>query len=527
MAVAGGVSMTSANSPRPARCAVLPSVFPVAEATAEQFRALLAANADLLYLASADWNRVRSLGEGSRLMSSEGWTDDWMQRFIPAEEHAFMRARIQPAIQAKSVLEMEHHIFLPDGGQGWIYTRAVPVLDKAGNIVEWLGAVADVSARQRIEQALRRSEHRLQEVFETLEEGLILLDFSSAMLELNRAARRLHGGTERVDSSVDIETFAAGSELFALDHTPLDVQQRPLYRLRRGQEVHNWELVVCNKKSHKERVCSFTTSVVRNLAGKTDFGLMRVRDVTALRQAQQMLVQNEKLASVGRLATTLAHEINNPLSTVINALFLVGSETTLSDSARANLKVAENELRRIVHITRQTLRYSHPSDEPQRLEVNEIIDGTLVLYASKLNNKFARIERRDRGPAIVYAAESDLRQIFSTFIDNAVDALLPEGRLTLRTCCSRDPRAPQRMTVRVTVADNGDGIAAESLPHIFEPFFTTKKSYGTGLGLWVAHELVTRWGGQIRVRSRRGCGTVFSFRLPLADSSPARSEGSS
>ena len=246
-------------------------------------------------------------------------------------------------------------------------------------------------------------------------------------------------------------------------------------------------------------------------------------EVLHRKRAEAALLRSEKLASVGRMAASIAHEINNPLEAVMNALYL--ARTHLSDAGLAGqyLELADEELMRVAHITRQTLGFYRDPAIPTAVGLGSIMDSVLDLLRGKIRAKDAVIEKRYNGNPQLTAVAGELRQVFSNLLANSLDAIDPKGTIKLRirrSACG----AGGQPHIRVTVWDNGKGIEAVAMPHLFEPFFTTKESTGSGLGLWVSHQLVVKQGGSIRVRSsstgyRRG--TVFSISLPVKGAVPA------
>ncbi len=244
-------------------------------------------------------------------------------------------------------------------------------------------------------------------------------------------------------------------------------------------------------------------------------------DVSAQKQAEQALLRSEKLASVGRMAATIAHEINNPLGAVTNLLFLAKATKELPDSTRQYLELADAELRRVAHIARQSLGFYRESNAPALTSVNEVLESTVDLLKSKIKAKQAVIEKQcDEGVQIT-AVAGELRQVFSNLLANSLDAIGERGIIKLRvsTCTALNGHR----CVRVTLADNGTGIDASLRQQIFEPFVTTKGTTGTGLGLWVSKQIIDKHDGTIRVRSNTNGmrrGTVFSVILP-ADSTAA------
>jgi signal transduction histidine kinase len=239
-------------------------------------------------------------------------------------------------------------------------------------------------------------------------------------------------------------------------------------------------------------------------------------DVTDARRSEQLLFQSEKLNAVGRLASSIAHEINNPLESVMNLIYLAQS-AAVHPEAKEYLTTAEIELRRVSVIANQTLRFHRQSTNPTPVTAASLIDATLPLYQGRLSNAHVKVERRDRAMQPVTCLDGEIRQVLSNLVANAIDAMSQnERRLIIRSRESSDWRTGRR-GVTVTVADTGSGMSTDTLARIFEPFFTTKGNKGTGLGLWISREIIDRHHGSLKVKSRQaacGSGTVFSIFLP-------------
>jgi signal transduction histidine kinase len=239
-------------------------------------------------------------------------------------------------------------------------------------------------------------------------------------------------------------------------------------------------------------------------------------DVTENRLTEQALIQSEKLAVVGRLASSIAHEINNPLESVTNLLYLA-QHAAISPLAKEYLTAAEIELQRVSAIANQTLRFHRQTTNQRRVTFDDLINSTLPIFQGRLNNSHIAIERSNRTTHPVLCFDGEIRQVLSNLIGNATDAMnATGGRLLIR---SREGThwATGRAGVFLTVADTGPGMSPETLSQIFEPFFTTKGISGTGLGLWISHEIVDRHHGTLRVRSSQSPhypGTVFTLFLP-------------
>jgi PAS domain S-box-containing protein len=240
------------------------------------------------------------------------------------------------------------------------------------------------------------------------------------------------------------------------------------------------------------------------------------RNITERRMSEGALMRAEKLAAAGRLAATVAHEVNNPLEGLTNLVYIALRSNDL-DEIRHLLAQAESELGRIAHITRQSLGFYRETSISAHFKPSTIVREVTDFYTSRaisLGISFivnAKTERQVLGSA------GELRQILSNLLANSLDACVRGSTIRVEASSALDPRDLSRPGVRITISDTGFGIPAKHLENIFEPFFTTKKDTGTGLGLWVSRELVEKHGGTLRVRSRTSnpfCGTVFSIFLP-------------
>lgn len=237
------------------------------------------------------------------------------------------------------------------------------------------------------------------------------------------------------------------------------------------------------------------------------------RDATYDRKSQEVLRKTEKLAAAARLAATVAHEINNPLEAVGNLIYLAKATAGMPAAATQQLTLAESELERVSHITRQTLGFYHETNAPDRVEVPVLVESVLKLYANKFRSKNIAVECDLGECPPIQGWPGELKQLISNLVSNAADAVSANGTLKVKLSCIENADGSQ---VQLIIEDDGPGIAAEHMDRIFEPFFTTKKDVGTGLGLWVAREIAERHGGDIHVQSRTGAsghGTVFTVLL--------------
>lgn len=242
-------------------------------------------------------------------------------------------------------------------------------------------------------------------------------------------------------------------------------------------------------------------------------------------RAQEALLRSEKLAVTGRLAASIAHEINNPLEAITNLLYLMHGDLAPNQMQHL-LEDAEHELARVTEITKQTLRFYREPAKPAITEVTPVLDSVLKLFRTRIVAAEVKVRLESRAAhAQVLSTPGELRQVLANLVGNAIDAMRGGGTLRIRIA---ELGTYQRMsgtstspTIRISIADTGGGIPPEVLPTIFEPFVTTKGETGTGLGLWVTSEILKKNGWKIRVRScrlPRRSGTVFAILIPTSES---------
>jgi PAS domain S-box-containing protein len=256
---------------------------------------------------------------------------------------------------------------------------------------------------------------------------------------------------------------------------------------------------------------------IRDDRGELAGVVLVFRDVTAERKQQEILRKTEKLSTAARLSATMAHEINNPLAAVVNLIFIARNMPEIPAGAVEHLELAEQELERVTHITRQTLGFYRESTKMEPVDLAALVDSVVKFYQSKLAAKSISIWREFGDCPPVNGVAGELRQAVSNLVANAIDAVSEGGAITMST---RTVAEDGRTFVKLEVADDGLGIAAEHFDRLFEPFFTTKKEVGTGLGLWAAKNIVERHGGAITVIANssdgESSGAVFTVRLPGA-----------
>ena len=239
-------------------------------------------------------------------------------------------------------------------------------------------------------------------------------------------------------------------------------------------------------------------------------------DITDRKQADEALVKSERLAAMGRLAGIIAHEINNPLEAISNAFYLLRDHSSLDEEARYYARLAEEELSRLAHITKQTLSFYRESRQTVAISLAEILDNVIELQARRFQLSSIKAEKQYRNKGVIQASPLELKQVFLNLIGNAVHAMPEGGRLRIRLLEAFD-RVSGRPGMKVSICDTGVGITKEHAKKIFEPFFSTKEAKGTGLGLWICRGIIQKYDGSIRFRSmelENGHVTCFSVFLP-------------
>jgi PAS domain S-box-containing protein len=376
-----------------------------------------------------------------------------------------------------------------------------------------VSVLASGLARQksRAESRADQVQQHIVAIVESSADAILSKNINGIITSWNPGAERLYGyGAEEI----------IGKHISIL--SPPERQDEissMLERLRRGDSVQHYMTERVRKDGTRVNVY-LSVSPIRNRRGEVVGASTIAQDLTAQQKAEEVLRKNEKLATAGRLAAAIAHEINNPLEAIGNLLYLARRDKTKSDEY---LATAEKEVQRVVNIAQQTLGLVRDAAAMAPLDVSSVLEEVVNLYTRKLSTKKIRLEKKFEPGAEIRGFSGELRQVFSNLIANAIEAMPERGRLLLRVERSHDWTTSCRPGVHVTVADSGQGIAPQDAAHLFEPFFTSKKESGTGLGLWLTHNIVQKHGGTIRLRSSTSpgkSGTVFRLFLPQTTETP-------
>ncbi len=369
--------------------------------------------------------------------------------------------------------------------------------------------VFDIRERRRYERELlyeRSKAEHLAAVVENASDAIITTDPDLHISSWNSGAETLFQYTR---------AEAIGRKLPELIVPDSDREklERSVAKLRAGEAVH-FETVLINKERQPAEVSVSVTPHIEPPGELVGFSAI-LRDIRARKRTEEALIRSEQLASAGKMAAALAHQINNPLAGAMNALYLATSGGGVSAEPRRYLDLADGELKRISHVTRQVLGFYRESMLPEKMELGGVLDSVLEFAQIRAQAKHIQFRQRYAKDLHLFAVAGELRQLFSSLLLNSVEAIADEGAIVVR---ARHVGSGTNKRVRVTIADSGEGIANPVRAKVFDPLFTTKGNVNAGLGLWVSKQIVQRHGGTIKVRSRASAprrGTTVWVELPV------------
>jgi len=426
----------------------------------------------------------------------------------------------------------EFRILWPEGTTRWIRTLGEFVYDSDGRVIRMYGVNWDVTDQKETEQQIvqlnRELQHKVAD-FEALMHAMPVAvavghDPESHDVRVNPTFAQLLGVS---DHSLNVSVTNSGLAVpyrFVRDGKDVPPHELPLRKAARlKQEVRNEEFQVITNEGR--RVDMFGHAVpILDESGSVRGSLGAFMDITERKRAEQALRTGEKLATAGKMAASLAHEINNPLAAVTNLLYLISQDESASENSKRFIAMATSEIARVSQITRNILAFYRESNQPVEVDIGELMANVLELYSPKIRESRVELEFHRNGSCGVTAYPGELRQVFSNLVVNAIDAMPQGGKLRIRVREGFERRTNRR-GARLLVSDTGVGIPRDQLGRLFEAFFTTKGEKGTGLGLWVSRDIINKHDGtiQIRTSSTEGrSGTCFSLFLPLESSSVQR-----
>lgn len=428
-------------------------------------------------------------------------------RRVQGEEYPLSRA-----MQEDRVIRDERYLYAKgDGTQGWISLSAAPVKDDAGHILGGVVAISDIDELVKAQESAERSEKRVQTMMARASVGVAVGDFDGGLSYANDVLLSWIGYSREELKRGEVRWDRMTPPEF------VDRDIEALEELRRDCVCAPYEKVYLAKDGHRVPLLVGATCIpALDEKQKRDDIAVFYTDLTLQKRAEQVLLQTEKLTAVGRLASSISHEINNPLEAVVNLLFIVRNSPNLAQSDKDYLEAADRELARVSQITAQTLRFHRQSTAATEVRPENLLGEVLALYRTRLSASNITIQR-DYGDTVAFTCfEGDVRQVLNNLVGNAFDAMRNGGTLHLRTrCATWWPTGAKG--VMLTMADTGSGMPHEVQKRIFDAFYSTKGIHGTGLGLWISKRIVHKHRGHLCVRSSTGekHGTVFQLWMPV------------
>ena len=427
----------------------------------------------------------------------------------PNIEAPDLQARIAKVLESLQPSESE----VKDAEGRWHSLIILPYRTQDDKIDGAVLALQDIDAIRTSSEQLRKSSEFFRNVIDTVREPLLVLSDELCIVEANVPFLK----TFYVSSKETVGKF-----LYDLGNGQWNIPAlRTLLEqmLVKKQSIRDFEMQHVFESIGHKTMCLNAQILMQTHDDAKPLILLAIEDITERKLAEAALIRSEKLAAAGRLAATLAHEINNPLQAVTNLLMLLGQSPSLDVQEQEYAKMATDELQRVTRLAQQSLGFYRESISPTTVNLEEVMEEILTLYARKITAKkiTVRKEYKSDGAAII-SYPGEIRQVFANLLMNALEASAEDGHFAMRVSKATDwSQKPVVHGLRITIADNGCGIPMDHLSRIFEPFFTTKGSNGTGLGLWVAKGIVHRLGGSMQIRSSvhpEKRGTSLSIILP-------------
>jgi len=480
----------------------------IADERTKQFAAVVESSDDAIYNKSLDgivltWNRAAEQLFGYTPGEIIGKN---VALLAPPEKATEVDEILQRLRRGERIGHFDTERVTKDGRRLHISLSISPIFDEQGTIVEAATVARDFTEGKRAEAALRSSEERF---------------------------RAAHAMANVTAFDWDVET--GGVTWFA--------QLPALRELAPDGKFESWRKVI--HPEDKPKVDAAIERLLREGSADIELRLLRpdgqvvwlsergelyhdetgkshclgiVMDITERKRNEEILRRSEKMAAIGRLGATIAHELNNPLEAVTNLVYLIRKNKSLDEKTQRQLDVVDQELARMADMTRRTLGFYRDTSSAIPVLPAEVMDEVLALYAHRLQSRLIDLKRDYQTHNEVSAFPGEIRKVFSNLIANAIDAVSNRGRITIRIRNSQDWGNLAVRGVRITVADSGSGINPVDKRKIFEPLYTTKTETGTGLGLWLSKDIIQSHGGSISVHSGGwpgpNCRTVFSVFIP-------------
>ena len=505
-------------------------------------RALATASADVLYRMSPDWAEMRQLDGRGFIQDTLEPSDTWFERYIHPHDQPRVAAAIRDAIAGKRIFELDHRVVRADGTLGWTSSRAVPLLGSDGEILEWIGAASDVSARHEAETALRESEARSRTLVENVRDyAIFLLNVDGLITEWTAGAERVKGYTAAEVIGQPLAVFYTPEDVAA------DAPQRELaeaaatgraeregWRVRKGGERFWVNEIATAVHDPDGRVVGFT-KISRDLTERRRAEERVAASVeaqrTALNAAEAARVDAEAAnRSKSEFLAVMSHELRTPLNAIggYAELIEMGIRGPITEAQRADLARIRKSQRHLLGLINEVLNYAKIDAGAVYYEVTDVPLDELIttcesLVAPQASSKRLALMFTGCEPGRSARADRDkVQQIVLNLLSNAIKFTNPGGRVSVE--CATVHRAGDGPHVILQVRDTGCGIAPEQCERVFQPFVQintqlTRTQEGTGLGLAISRDLARGMGGDLTVESTLGEGSTFTLTLPGASGS--------
>lgn len=382
-----------------------------------------------------------------------------------------------------------------------------PVRNSRGEIVGASQIVRDISGRKQMEARQQTISKRLAEaaaIVESSDDAILSKDLNGTITSWNAGACRIFGYTAEE---------MVGASIFKLIPEELHSDEATIIgKVRAGERIEHFETARLTKDGRHLRV-SLTVSPVKDEQGKVIGASKILRDISGRKRIEASLLQAEKIAAAGRMASTIAHEVNNPLEAITNLLYLLRPHITDTKGIEY-LATAESEIARVSHIAKQTLGFYREHTAASSASVSELAEHAIAIYEPRCATNGIKINKFFGSTKEIVMRRGEMMQVVSNLIANSMYAMPSGGVLSV----SVEDRVHKEESVVITIQDTGEGIAAQDIPQVFDAFFTTRSEIGTGIGLFVAKDFVEGHGGQIELESNQGVkehGTTVRIYLPI------------
>lgn len=428
-------------------------------------------------------------------------------RLVPERLHAEEIGLLQRLRGVERITHIVTTRLSRSGEEFQVSISSAAFRNQNGQVIGLCEIVRNVSAQEQSD----RARLQLAAIVESSEDAIISKNLNGTILTWNAAAQRIFGYEEHE---------IVGKSILTLIPPELRHEEPVIIaKLSAGERIEHFETVRVKKNGERMDV-ALTISPIRDTAGRVVGASKILRDISDRKRLQTSLLQAEKLAATGRMAASIAHEINNPLEGLLNLIYLARTSAENPAEVRSLLQTAEGELVRVAHIAKQTLGYYRENVSPVNVSMADLVRDTLRIYQPRLKACGIHVHYDLQATPSILMKRGEIMQVISNLVANSMHAMHGGGDLTFKLYCEH--KHPRDYVV-LDISDSGSGIAPEHLKRIFEPFFTTRSAIGTGIGLWVARQFIEGHGGRIEVRSSTAPdnhGTTMSICLPVTPAAP-------